>query len=144
MLVPLGLVAFWPNPVDQPLQAGLASLLTFLHSYGFPGWLNYTFVEASANVILFVPLGFVTSFAFRQKTWWQIGAFGQLISGCIELGQLLFLSNRFASPLDLVTNTVGTVIGFLLAVVVSSKLGDSRPSALGPSQARGPVSGSGS
>jgi VanZ family protein len=41
-----------------------------------------------------------------------------LISGCMELGQLLFLHNRLSSPLDLLTNTSGAVIGALLAVWV--------------------------
>jgi glycopeptide antibiotics resistance protein len=38
-----------------------------------------------------------------------------MISGCIEQGQQLFLHERFASPLDIVTNTAGCVIGALAA-----------------------------
>ncbi|WP_426228557.1 VanZ family protein [Pseudarthrobacter sp. DSP2-3-2b1] len=116
MLVPLALVAFWPVPVDQPLQGKLASLLRFLHAHGIPAWLNYKFVEASANVLLFIPMGLVASLAFVEKRWWQIGSFGLLVSGVMELGQLLFLHHRFASPLDLVTNTCGAVIGAGLAI----------------------------
>ncbi|MFJ6028427.1 VanZ family protein [Pseudarthrobacter sp. NPDC092424] len=40
---------------------------------------------------------------------------GFAISGCMELGQLIFLHNRFATPVDLLTNTSGAVIGALLA-----------------------------
>lgn len=116
MLALLGLVAFWPSPVDEPVQGTLAAFLDFLHRHGIPGWFNYKFVEASANVALFVPLGLVGELAFPEKRWWHIGAFGLLISACMELGQLLFLHNRFASPLDLVTNTGGAVIGALLAM----------------------------
>lgn len=115
MLVPLALVGFWPSPVDQPLQGEIAAALDFLHAHGIPGWINYRFVEASANVALFVPVGIVASFAFPRKWWWQIAAFGLLVSGCMELGQQLFLHDRFASPVDLVTNTVGSVIGAVLA-----------------------------
>ncbi|MEV8000942.1 VanZ family protein [Pseudarthrobacter oxydans] len=122
MLVPLALIAFWPSPVDQPVQGQLAALLKFLHSHGIPAWLNYRFVEASANVALFVPVGVVSSFAFPSWPWWRIGAFGLLISGCMELGQLLFLHNRFPSALDLVTNTSGSVIGALLAAAVLERL----------------------
>lgn len=117
MLIPLALVAFWPSPVDKPVSGQLTAVLHFLHSHGVPGWFNYKFVEAAANVDLFLPLGFVSRLAFPEKRWWQIAAFGLLVSGCIELGQLLFLHDRFASPSDIVTNTSGAVIGALLAAL---------------------------
>lgn len=107
MLVPLGLVAFWPSPVDRPIQGEPATLLKFPHAKGVPTWFNYRFVEASANVAPFVPLGVVASFAFSGNRWWQIGAFGLIVSGCMELGQLLFLHDRSATPQDLVTNPFG-------------------------------------
>jgi VanZ family protein len=115
MLVPLAFIAFWPSPVDQPVEGQLADILNVLHRNGFPKWFNYKLVEAGANVALFVPLGFVSALAYTKKRWWQIGVLGLLISGCMESGQLLFLHNRFASPMDLITNTSGAVIGALLA-----------------------------
>ncbi|GGI69266.1 VanZ family protein [Pseudarthrobacter scleromae] len=118
MLVPLALIAFWPSPVDQPVQGQLAAVLNFLHRQGIPAWVNYKFVESSANVALFVPVGAVSSLAFPSWRWWRIGAFGFLISCCMELGQLLFLHDRFPSPLDLVTNTSGAVLGALLAAAL--------------------------
>ncbi|TNB70514.1 VanZ family protein [Arthrobacter sp. BB-1] len=114
MLIALSVIASWPSPVDQPVQGQLAAVLDYLHHNGIPSWFNYKFVEASANVALFVPLGIVSSLAFPDKCWWQVGAFGLLISGCMELGQLLFLHNRFSTPQDLVTNTSGVVMGALL------------------------------
>jgi glycopeptide antibiotics resistance protein len=122
MLVPLALIAFWPSPVDQPVQGQLAAVLNFLHRHGIPTWFNYKFVEATANVALFVPVGAVSSLAFPGRPWWKIGAFGFLISSCMELGQLLFLHNRFPSPLDLVTNTSGAIIGALLAAAALKQL----------------------
>lgn len=121
MLLPLAAIAFWPTTVDQPVQGQLASILNFLHRRGIPPWFNYRFVEASANLTLFIPYGTVSALAFPEKRWWQIGGLGFLISGCMELGQLLFLHNRFSSPLDLVTNTLGAVIGALLAAVMLKK-----------------------
>lgn len=115
MVVPLAFVAYWPSPVDQPVQGQLGGILQFLHRHGMPHWFGYKFVEASANVALFIPMGFVSALAFPRKCWWQIAAFALLISACMELGQLFFLQNRFASLLDLVTNTTGAVIGAILA-----------------------------
>ena len=121
MVAPLALIAFWPTPVDRPLSGQLAAVLAFLHRHGVPSWLDYNFVEAAANLVLFVPVGFVAALAFPSKRWWQIGAFGVLVSGCIELGQLLFLEDRLASLSDIVTNTSGAVIGALLALWATKK-----------------------
>lgn len=121
LAVPVALIAFWPTPVDQASSGQLASLLNFLYHHGIPRWFNYNFLEASANVSLFVPIGFVGALAFPNNRWWQIGAFGMLVSGSIELGQLLFLHNRFASPSDVMTNTSGAVIGALAAVMAAQK-----------------------
>ena len=126
MAIPLAFIAFWPSPVDKPVSGQLAVILTFLHHHGIPRWFDYNFVEASANVALFMPVGFVAALAFSAKRWWQIGAFGLLVSGCIELGQLLFLHDRFASPSDLMTNTSGAVMGALLAALARKK-GDPPP-----------------
>ncbi|MDE8585932.1 VanZ family protein [Arthrobacter sp. NQ4] len=126
MAAPLTFVAFWPIPVDRPVSGQLGVVLNFLQHHGFPRWFDYHFVEASANVALFVPVGFVAGLAFPNKLWWQIGAFGMFVSGCIELGQLLFLHDRFATPSDIVTNTSGAVIGSLLASLVK-KMGGPPP-----------------
>ncbi|MDQ0000844.1 VanZ family protein [Pseudarthrobacter sulfonivorans] len=131
-LIPLALIAFWPSPVDAPVKGQLASVLKCLHTHGMPTWFNYKFVEASANVGLFIPLGAVAVLAFADKHWWQVGALGLIISGCMELGQILFLHNRFASPLDLVTNTAGAVIGALLAASLHRRLRARRLSTPGP------------
>lgn len=132
MLVPLAFVAFWPSPIDQPVQGDLARLLRYLHAHGIPRWVDYKFVEATANVLLFVPVGFVATLAFTKKYWWQVGAFGLIVSGCMELGQLQFLDNRFASPMDLATNTGGAVIGAILAKAAIKRLGPTTSSAVGP------------
>lgn len=67
MLVPLAFVAFWPRPVDEPIAGTLTDILQFLHSYGISGWFDYKFLEASANVTFFVPLGFVAALAFPEN-----------------------------------------------------------------------------
>jgi glycopeptide antibiotics resistance protein len=131
MMIPLVLIAFWPSPVDAPVQGELASFLKFIHAHGIPAWVNYKLVEASANVLLFIPLGVVAALGYPKRSWWQIGTFGLIVSGCIELGQLFFLNNRFASALDIVTNTGGALIGALLVAGVLKRLQAGRWSAAG-------------
>lgn len=129
MLIPMAFIAFWPRPVDQPVQGQLADILRFLHAQGIPRWFNYKFIEASANVALFVPFGFAGAVGFSEKRGWRIGAFGLLISGCMELGQLLFLHGRFASPVDLLTNSSGAIIGAVLAAAAIKRMEARRPGA---------------
>lgn len=117
----LALIGFWPTPVDQPIQGGLAEILAFLHALGIPGWIDYPFVEKSANVALFIPFGIAASLAFPKKQWWQNAALGTAVSGCMELGQLLFLHNRFSTLVDVVTNSTGAVIG-AVAVAAAFRL----------------------
>jgi VanZ family protein len=117
----LAIIGFWSSPVDAPAQGLLAEVLAKLHTHGIPGWFNYGLVEASANVMLFVPVGFAASLALPSRRWWQIAALGLLASACMELGQFLFLPHRFASLLDVATNTAGTVLGVLLARALRNK-----------------------
>lgn len=127
IILSLSPIAFWPSPVDEQIQGLLASALQFLHSKGIPGWFSYALVEVSANVALFIPMGVVSSLAFPQHSRWRIGALGLLVSGCIELGQLLFLDERIASPSDLVTNASGAIIGAFATSAAIKKL-QARPS----------------
>ena len=113
----LALVGFWPSPVDQPVREQVAGFIILIHAWGVPTWIGYGFIEASANVALFVPFGVVAAFAFPSRPWWRIGALGLLVSGCMELGQLLLLHSRFPSPLDVATNAAGCLLGFLLVGV---------------------------
>ncbi|WP_228379532.1 VanZ family protein [Pseudarthrobacter enclensis] len=122
MLIPLALIAFWPTPVDRPVQGLLADTLNFLHHHGIPRWFHYQFAEATANVALFIPFGFVSALSFPENRCWQIIALGFLVSNFIELGQLLFLHDRFASPLDLATNTAGAAAGAWLAFLAIKRL----------------------
>jgi VanZ family protein len=54
----------------------------------------------------------------------------------MELGQLLFLDNRYASPSDLVTNTGGAVIGALMATAVIKRLRARQVVTGGPADSR--------
>lgn len=113
--VALAFIAYWPTPVDKPVASDLVALLDFLHRHGIPEGVGYGFIEASANVLLFVPGGLLLSFTLPRRRWWQVLALGAAVSGAIELGQMLFLPHRFSSWQDILMNTLGIGVGLGLA-----------------------------
>lgn len=117
-LLALALIAFWPTPVDRGGHDSLVSALGWLQRHGAPGWLSYTFVEFSANIALFVPVGLLGVILVGARRWWLAILAGFLASFCIELGQLLFLPARFATVNDVIANTFGAVLGTVLALVL--------------------------
>lgn len=117
----LAFLAYWPSPVDAPIQGELADFLEYLHRHGVPRWLDYHVVEALANVCVFVPLGIFAAMAFPTRAWWHLMGLGAMVSTCMELGQLLFITARFSSLVDIVTNTLGAVIGIAAARLAAAK-----------------------
>ena len=111
----VALIAFWPTHLDKPYAGQLDQALKFLYRHGVPGWVDYGFIESGANVLLFIPFGFLLALLLGGRRWWLAMPIGCAGSGCIELGQLFFLSGRTASVGDVVVNTFGAVVGSLLA-----------------------------
>jgi VanZ family protein len=113
----LAAVALWPQPVDRPLSGLLRRVLRGLHRDGVPAWVDYGFVESASNVLLFVPLGALVAWIAGRRFWWAGVAAGLLTSCAIELAQFLFLPGRYATPADVLANTLGAVAGSLLTLL---------------------------
>jgi len=119
-LAALAFIGFWPEPVDKPFSGPLAAILHYMHALGVPRWFDYSFVEASANIALFLPFGAILASLFPNRARWQLTLIGTLVSISLELGQLLFMTARYPSLLDVVTNTAGTFVGVALVRCLSS------------------------
>jgi glycopeptide antibiotics resistance protein len=111
-------IGFWPSRVDAPLNASLGQVLAYLHSIGIPDVVDYRFIERGANVLLFVPLGALVAAQLSRRHWWIALVAGIALSGFIELGQALLLPGRYASWSDILTNSVGAVIGVGITVLL--------------------------
>jgi VanZ family protein len=123
-LVTLGFIALWPTPVDRAAAGTISKVLATLHAHGVPGWFDYALVEFGANIVLFLPVGLLGVVLLGAARWWAVVLIGCAVSGYIELSQLVFLPSRYATLLDVLANTAGTVIGamlgtLLLAIVTS-------------------------
>ncbi|MBR2549687.1 MAG: VanZ family protein [Clostridiales bacterium] len=70
------------------------------------------------NVVLFIPIGILVSMMLPKKRKWLSIIVGFLMSAGIELTQLLLHRGLFEFD-DMVHNTLGTVIGLVLFLIVS-------------------------
>lgn len=117
-LVVVLLVTLWPTTVDNGLDPYIQRLLEKLWSRGVPTFVDYGFIEFSANIVFFVPVGFLLALLSAYRFWWLAIVGGALLSGAIETAQGLFLPGRVASPADVIANTTGAVFGCLVALAV--------------------------
>lgn len=111
------LIVFMPAPPDRTGQRNLVGFLARSHRQGLPTWIDFSLIETAANVAMFVPLGFLAALARRRRPWLVVLA-AAVVSGLIETGQLLFLTERVASLHDVAANTAGALLGLLLAAPV--------------------------
>lgn len=112
------LVTLWPTAVDNGLDPYIERLLAKLWSKGMPTFVDYGFIEFSANVVFFVPVGFLLGLLFPYRWWWLSIVGGGLLSSAVETAQGLFLPGRVSSLGDVVANTIGAIIGCLVAVAM--------------------------
>ena len=122
-LVVLTLIAFWPSRVDRDAGDLLGSVVGWLHRHGAPPWMHYDAIEFGANIALFLPVGLFVVILAGASRWW-LGLLVGLTSSCvIELGQLAFVPDRFATVNDVVANTAGATAGAAAAVLLLLALG---------------------
>ncbi|MDP9694947.1 UNVERIFIED_ORG: glycopeptide antibiotics resistance protein [Arthrobacter globiformis] len=117
-LAALAFVAFWPTPVDRPVAGRLQAMLFALHHSGLPELINYSFVEFASNILLFTPIGILAALALPAFHRGRIVLSAFLASCCMELGQKLFLHDRFPSAMDILANTAGAMLGVWVLGVV--------------------------
>jgi len=109
------LVAFWPTPVDSGAAPFLNAVIAKLHNHGVPAWLGYDQLEFAANILFFIPLGYLLTLLLGRDRWWFSTLLAAGASVCIEVGQQEFLAARFSSIADVVANTLGALVGALVA-----------------------------
>lgn len=110
----------WPTPLDQGYGAAIEKVLDVVHRNGVPQWFGYNKLEFSANVAMFIPLGFLAALLLPARVWWLALLICPALSIGIELTQATFLAARFATASDVISNSIGAVLGILIAVVLRS------------------------
>lgn len=104
-----------PAPIDQGYESAIARVLGVLHRNGVPEWFDYRWVEFSANILMFVPLGFFVSLVMPTRFLWVSLPVVPGFSVLLETLQFLALPARFATVNDVLANTLGGWIGVAAA-----------------------------
>lgn len=100
--------------------------LELFSTFGINGRNNAYVVE---NVLLFIPYGFVSPWAIKRvRKFWPCALFGFFSSGVIECLQLVTGRGYFQID-DILTNALGTMIGWILFRCVLSEARTSAGSA---------------
>ncbi|MGA1835705.1 VanZ family protein [Herbiconiux sp. 11R-BC] len=109
------LIVAWPTPVDAPSHSTLLALLRAVHKLHVLMFINYAQVEFLANVAMFVPLGLLIGVLFGRHRWGfaVLICFG--VSSLIETAQFFLLPGRYGTVDDVIANTLGALVGALLA-----------------------------
>lgn len=89
---------------------------------GIPGtrWINYADVEFVTNIGMFFPVGMFFVLLLGRGKWWLAMLVGFGISVFIELAQLLVFTTRVADTRDVLSNSVGAILGALAVLVLTA------------------------
>lgn len=78
--------------------------------------------RVTANIAMFVPLGFLFGLALARKAWWLTLFLIPASSGGSEFVQGIALEERVSTALDVLANTVGGYVGLLIAMVLRAMI----------------------
>ncbi len=118
----VGLVTLTPAS-GQPDYAALAErVLARLERYRgldpVTARMSVERVEFLANVALFVPVGVFVLLLFGSRLWWVAIAGSIALTSAIETAQRS-IPGRVSDPRDVLANSAGSLIGVLLALVLT-------------------------
>lgn len=116
------LVTMWPTPQDLEFDSIASRVLRALHNLGVPEWFGYDKLEFTANIGMFVPLGFLLGLVLARKAWWVAVFLLPAFSGGIEFMQGIALDERVSTILDVLANTLGGYLGLLLAMIIRAMI----------------------
>ncbi|CAN5267216.1 hypothetical protein BH09ACT1_BH09ACT1_12040 [soil metagenome] len=109
-------ITLWPQRIDKPIDHQLRTAINTAHDNGAPRNLGYSLIQNVSNGGLFLPLGFLLAVVLVSKRWWISPLACAVLSIGIELCQHFFLPNRLGTVTDVVSNTVGALLGALIAL----------------------------
>lgn len=113
-------LTLWPALPTTDVPYWADETLDLVHDLGIP--LSFGVLEASSNVVMFVPFGVLGVVLLRSATGWSVArAAGAVVvvalvlSAAIETAQRV-IPGRVPTVQDVVMNTLGAVVGVLVVL----------------------------
>jgi glycopeptide antibiotics resistance protein len=108
------------TPQSAPATTNvLWRLARFFGRFEATEWLTFSTLEFLANIALFVPLGLFFVLLFGRHRWWVAILIGIATTVLIEFAQQ-FIGGRISDPRDLVSNSIGAVVGTVLGLILTA------------------------
>jgi glycopeptide antibiotics resistance protein len=118
-LAVVGWVTLGPQPLDGSGRRMLWRLLDVFGDHRATRWITYELVEFLANVGMFVPIGLFFLLLLGRTRAWLAMLLGVALTVGIETAQI-FLAGRVSDPRDLLSNSLGALLGVLIALVLTA------------------------
>lgn len=107
-----------PSQLDVTVQRLVVRLVDVLHRYGVPTWFGYGEIEFLANILMFIPFGFILALLLPVRWAWLSAVASGFLSYGIEWFQGEYLDERVSSAWDIIANTSGGLVGFVVAATL--------------------------
>ena len=117
-LVALGVLTMMPEPDDHTAFGWVRDTIDRVAAHGVP--VTFAGLEATGNVLLFVPFGLLVGLLVSPRRWPLVLLAGSVTSAAIETIQLA-IPGRWTTLQDWVLNTVGTAVGLAVLALVARR-----------------------
>lgn len=117
-VVVLLLVTWLPAEQAGKVTGIVHNAALMIEGWGVPYAVGYPVLEFLANIVLLMPFGVLLARGWRRLPCWGIALIGVGMTSLIETVQIM-LPTRFSTVSDVVANTLGTVAGWAIVVVVA-------------------------
>jgi glycopeptide antibiotics resistance protein len=114
----VGWVTLTPG-AEAPTSSDLVvRVLARLQRYDELSWLSFDRAEYLANVALFVPIGLLLLLIVGSRLWWVALTGAIFLTSSIETIQRV-VPGRVSDDRDIAANTLGAVLGIVVALVLT-------------------------
>lgn len=110
-------VTLGPQPLGEAGTSWLRALTGSFASNPATAWVTYDVVEFTANIAMFVPLGWLFLSLLGARRWWLALLFGIAVTCFIEFFQQ-FLPTRVPDLRDIIANSLGAAIGVGIGLAI--------------------------
>jgi len=120
-LLVVGCITLTPHPEDTDLNRFVRDVIEAVRRFPLTSWVTYLGVEFTANIVMFVPMGLLFTLLLGVRRWWLALLIG-VFATCLIEGIQSFMPTRYSEVRDLVSNTLGTVVGIgIVALTVRAR-----------------------